>query len=163
MKRLSSLALCLGILMVLAGVITADEPTTAPVDPNTTTAITEGAPVEETADPAIEAPRLDVMRVFLDPESGGLRPPTAAERRAMNQKASGHLQNALSRSSEGLVEEKRADGTVGIHLQGRFQTVSVARINADGDVVKDCAVSPETAAELLEGKAPMATEKREEQ
>ena len=44
-------------------------------------------------------------------------------------------QNALRRDTEGLKKTYHPDGAVSIHLQGRFQNVSVARIGKDGKLV----------------------------
>lgn len=59
------------------------------------------------------------------------------------------LRNALSRSSEGLVFQRAPNGTVSVDLQGRFQNVSVARIDADGEIRTGCVTSHESLAEFL--------------
>lgn len=59
------------------------------------------------------------------------------------------LRNALSRSSEGLVFQRAPDGSVSVDLQGRFQNVSVARIDADGEIRTGCVTSHESLAEFL--------------
>lgn len=59
------------------------------------------------------------------------------------------LRNALSRSGEGLVLERSASGAVSVDLQGRFQNVSVARIDADGEIRMGCVASHASLAEFL--------------
>lgn len=60
-----------------------------------------------------------------------------------------YLRNALSRSSEGLVFQRAPGGGVSVDLQGRFQNVSVARIDADGEIRTGCVTSHESLAEFL--------------
>jgi hypothetical protein len=48
------------------------------------------------------------------------------------------LGELINTSSEGLVEEKLADGTVLVDLKGRFQSAVVATIGADGKVHTNC-------------------------
>jgi hypothetical protein len=55
------------------------------------------------------------------------------------------LKGMLNKSSEGLVEEHNADGSVEMDLQGRFQSVTVARINKDGSVTQSCVDNPRAA------------------
>jgi len=59
------------------------------------------------------------------------------------------LRNALSRSSEGLVFQRSPGGGVVVDLQGRFQNVSVAHIDADGEIRTGCTVSHASLAEFL--------------
>jgi len=71
------------------------------------------------------------MIVGLDPETGQLGPPTPEQRAELEQIAASR--NALlSRSSVGLVEESRPDGTIHVNLQGRFQEYATIRIGPDG-------------------------------
>lgn len=44
------------------------------------------------------------------------------------------LRNALRRDSEGLVPTVHPNGAVSVNLQGRFQSASVARLDANGKV-----------------------------
>ncbi len=48
------------------------------------------------------------------------------------------LAEMINTSSEGLVQETLADGTVVVDLEGRFQSAMVATINADGKAVGHC-------------------------
>ena len=80
------------------------------------------------------------MRVHVDPRTG--RPtsaPDAASRQMLEDAMRREMGDALSTSSDGLVEVASPvpGGGVMINLQGRFQSASVASV--DGDVVTvDC-------------------------
>ncbi|HUC19963.1 MAG TPA: hypothetical protein VMR98_00515, partial [Candidatus Polarisedimenticolaceae bacterium] len=52
----------------------------------------------------------------------------------------------VNQSTEGLVQVKHADGSVSMDLEGRFQNVTVARVNKDGSVAKSCVDNPQAAA-----------------
>src|SRR5215210_4440188 len=56
-----------------------------------------------------------------------------------------------NKATAGLVEEKHADGTVTVDLQGRFQNVVLARRNDDGSVSSACVDTPEAARAFLAG------------
>jgi hypothetical protein len=77
------------------------------------------------------------MVVGIDPETGKLGPPTAEQRRELEQIAASE-RTLLSRSSVGLVEEHRPDGTVHVDLQGRFQDYMTVRIGPDGSKAFGC-------------------------
>jgi hypothetical protein len=56
-----------------------------------------------------------------------------------------------NKATDGLVQEKREDGTVAVDLQGRFQNVTMARKNDDGTVSAACVDTPEAASSFLTG------------
>ena len=72
---------------------------------------------------------------------GQIRPLTPDEAKKL---AEG-LKGMLNKSSEGLVEEHNADGSVDMDLQDRFQSVTVARVNKDGSVTQSCVDNPRAA------------------
>ena len=72
---------------------------------------------------------------------GQIRPLTPDEAK----KLADGLKPMLNKSSEGLVEEHNADGSVDMDLQGRFQSVTVARVNKDGSVTQSCVDNPRAA------------------
>lgn len=72
---------------------------------------------------------------------GQIRPLTPDEAKKL---AEG-LKGMLNKSSEGLVEQHNADGSVEMDLQGRFQSVTVARVNKDGSVTQSCVDNPRAA------------------
>ena len=62
-----------------------------------------------------------------------------------------------NKETDGLVQEKREDGTVSVDLQGRFQNVTLARRNDDGTVSAACVDTPEAAGAFLNGREKTAT------
>ncbi len=61
------------------------------------------------------------------------------------QKLGAGLKELVNQSTEGLVETKHADGSVSVDLDGRFQNVTVARINKDGSLEQSCVDNPQAA------------------
>jgi hypothetical protein len=53
------------------------------------------------------------------------------------------LEEMISRSSEGLVEVRHADGSVSMDLQGRFMSVMLATPSATGGLIASCHTGPE--------------------
>ncbi|HEX8149233.1 MAG TPA: hypothetical protein VF591_18775 [Pyrinomonadaceae bacterium] len=62
-----------------------------------------------------------------------------------------------NKETDGLVQEKRGDGTVAVDLQGRFQNVTLAKKNDDGSVSAACVDTPEAAGAFLDGAEKTAT------
>ncbi|HMJ07087.1 MAG TPA: hypothetical protein VK474_12575 [Chthoniobacterales bacterium] len=59
------------------------------------------------------------------------------------------LKPLINDSAEGLVSVRRADGSVSMDLQGRFQNVTVAKKEADGSVSRSCVNNLDAAAGFL--------------
>lgn len=93
----------------------------------TTRSVNIGSP-----DPS--APARGGMIVGVDPETGRIGPASAAQRAALGPS----VDEAVSRSDEGLVEVQHPDGSVHIDLQGRFQNYAVAHIGPDGRLTFQC-------------------------
>jgi hypothetical protein len=83
--------------------------------------------------------------VQVDPQTGQIKPLTADEAKQL---ADG-LKTMLNKSTDGLVQVQNADGSVSMDLQGRFQNVAVARVNADGTLEQSCLDDPEQAAQFF--------------
>lgn len=83
--------------------------------------------------------------VQVDSQTGQIRPLTQEEAK----KLADGLKGMLNKSTEGLVEEHNADGSVSMDLQGRFQNVVVARENKDGTVSTACIDNPGAAANFF--------------
>ena len=71
------------------------------------------------------------------------------------------LENALSTSSDGLVAEELPDGSVRVHLQGRFRHAAFATVDAGGRVavshqipVTGPAAAPIEAPGCVESESP---------
>lgn len=94
---------------------------------------------KDSGEKAQAAPGGAGMVVSIDPSRGTID---------SNPQLSDEMRDALERmvntSSEGLVEQRLADGTVLVDLQGRFQSAMVATIGPDGKVSTNCfSKSPE--------------------
>jgi hypothetical protein len=85
------------------------------------------------------------QKIKIDPRTGKLRTPTAAEARAIVET----VQGLTNRSSKGLQVVRDADGTTKVDLQGRFQTVVLAKPNPDGTNEIRCVTSLEEATAFL--------------
>lgn len=64
-----------------------------------------------------------------------------------------YLRNALSRSTAGLEAVRHADGTLTVHLRGRFQSLSAARIGPDGRLETICTGNHQALADFLAAPA----------
>ena len=80
--------------------------------------------------------------VQVNQQTGQIRPLTPQEA----QRLAAGLKGMLNRSTQGLVEVKQADGSTAMDLQGRFQSVAVARVGDDGAITESCVDNPEAAA-----------------
>jgi hypothetical protein len=74
--------------------------------------------------------------VAIDPETGQLGAPSPEQMRAL-ELAGRHL--SVNRTDEGLRETVLANGTVILHLDGRFQDYAIARVDRTGRLVQGCA------------------------
>lgn len=83
--------------------------------------------------------------VAIDRKTGKLRPPTQEEARKL---AEG-LKNFLSRSGQGLTIVTHRSGAQSVDLQGRFQSVTLAKINRDGSTSEKCVTSMHEARAFL--------------
>jgi hypothetical protein len=77
------------------------------------------------------APGSAQLRAVINPETGGVEMSTVRPTTPLDAET---LQS-LRRDAEGLVQVHHPDGSVSVHLQGRFQNVSVARIDKNGKLV----------------------------
>jgi hypothetical protein len=78
--------------------------------------------------------------------NGKVRTPTPEEVK----KITDDTNKNLSHSTQGLVVVKRVDGSRFVDLQDRFQSVSLAKVGADGKVQTECVNSKEEAKKFLE-------------
>lgn len=79
--------------------------------------------------------------VQVDSQTGQIKPLTPEEA----QRLAAGLKDMVNQSTEGLEQVQHADGSVSMDLKGRFQNVSVARVNQDGTVTQSCVDNPEAA------------------
>jgi hypothetical protein len=80
------------------------------------------------------------QEVEVDSQTGKLRQLTPDE----SQRLAEGLKRMINKSSEGLEEVQHADGSVSMNLQGRFQNVTVVRVNDEG-VTQSCVDNPQAA------------------
>jgi hypothetical protein len=106
-------------------------------------------PVESKADAAATrnfiTRRVGNQDFQIDTQSGEVKPLSAEE--AL--KLANGLAPMLDDSADGLVQVKHADGSVSMDLQGRFQSVTVARVTADGSIEQSCVDNPRAAAKFF--------------
>jgi hypothetical protein len=79
--------------------------------------------------------------VQVDSQTGQIKPLTPEEA----QKLAAGLADMVNQSTEGLEQVQHADGSVSMDLKGRFQNVTVARINQDGSLTQSCVDNPQSA------------------
>jgi hypothetical protein len=79
--------------------------------------------------------------VQVDGQTGQIKPLTQEE----TQKLAAGLGQLVNQSTEGLEQVHHEDGSVSMDLKGRFQNVTVARINEDGTVTESCVDNPQAA------------------
>ncbi len=61
------------------------------------------------------------------------------------QKLAAGFKQMVNQSTDGLVQVRHGDGSVSMDLEGRFQNVTVARVNNDGSVSQSCVDNPQAA------------------
>ena len=88
----------------------------------------------------------DAAQVAVDPKTHELRQPTREEVEELLEA----MKPYLDQSSEGLTPVTYPDGTIGLDLQDRFQSVSVARVDSD-EVHARCVTTPDEARAFLAG------------
>lgn len=96
-------------------------------------------------------PATGAAQVAVD-EDGAVRAPTAEEAAAL----AAAMADGLSQSDKGLVEVRLDDGTTLVDLQGRFESLSVAKVQG-GAVETRCVTSPEEAAAFAAPGTPTLT------
>jgi hypothetical protein len=85
------------------------------------------------------------QKITIDAQTGKLRKPTVEEARALVETITG----LTNRSTKGLHVEEAANGMSKVDMQGRFQTVVLAKPNPDGTNEVRCVSSAKEAAEFL--------------
>lgn len=79
--------------------------------------------------------------VQVNSQTGQIKRLTPEEAR----KLAAGLKQMVNQSTDGLVQVRHADGSVSMDLEGRFQNVTVARVNKDGSVSQSCVDNPQAA------------------
>jgi hypothetical protein len=110
------------------------------VAPVVTRAVTTAA--TSTANHAYVTRRVGNQDIQIDTQTGQVKPLTPQEAQEL---AEG-LAPMVDQSTDGLVQVRHADGSVSMDLQGRFQSVAVARITTEGTIEQGCVDNPRAAA-----------------
>lgn len=130
---LTSLYLSAAALFVVPAALAADErPKADEATAQEECSVTMEKPVEKETGGTQES----AMRVAIDPATGAIRPLTEEERKAVAERIS--VDALLNRSHEGLVVERRPDGSKFVNLQGRFMHALVLTRMPDGRLVAEC-------------------------
>lgn len=85
------------------------------------------------------------QEVEVDSQTGQVRELTPEEA----QKLAKGLHQMVNKSSDGLEEVHNADGSDTVDLEGRFQHVTVAREDEDGNLVQSCVDTPGAAGKFF--------------
>ena len=93
----------------------------------------------------LATPKLAKQDSQVEGQTSQVRPLSQEEAQQLGEE----LKSRLNRSTEGLVEQRQADGSVSMDLQGRFQSVVVARRNQDGSIAHSCVDNPRAAASFF--------------
>lgn len=82
----------------------------------------------------------------LNPQTGQIRPLTQEEA----QRLAAGIKELVNQSSDGLQSVQHADGSVSVDLQGRFQSVAVAKRDENGTLTQSCVDNPQSAAAFFQ-------------
>ena len=91
----------------------------------------------------------------IDPATGKLRQPTAAESKAL---AAG-IESLLKSSASTLQAKQTADGTMSVDLGTSFLNISIAQVGPDGAIQQICVDNAAQGSSLLVTAAPLYEDK----
>lgn len=89
--------------------------------------------------------RVGNQDILINSQTGEIKPLTPEEA----QRLANGIAPMLDNSTDGLAQVRHADGSVSMDLEGRFQNVTVARVNADGTIEQSCVDNPRAAAKFF--------------
>jgi hypothetical protein len=98
------------------------------------------------------APGEAALRATINPETGRVEVSTVGSNALATVSLDAATTEALRRDTEGLKQTFHPDGSVSVNLEGRFQNVSVARIDENGKVVI-CTEDADHVNGVIEGRA----------
>ena len=81
------------------------------------------------------------QKVQVDSQTGQIQELTPEEK----QRLAAGLKQMVNKSADDLTEIHHTDGSVSVDLEGRFQSVTVAKIDEDGNLVQSCVDNPRAA------------------
>jgi hypothetical protein len=86
--------------------------------------------------------RANAQQTSFVPQTGQVRPLTQEEA----QKLAEGIKQIINQSTDGLKNVNHPDGSVSIDLEGRFQSVAVAKRDEDGTLIESCVDNRQAAA-----------------
>lgn len=86
------------------------------------------------------------QQVAVDANSGKLRQPTPEEVQKLTESLT------MNDSVEGLTPRTLSNGGTAVDLQGRFQSVAIAKKNPDGSISQSCVENKKEAEDFLNSK-----------
>ena len=114
---------------------------------------------KQAARPSATLMRASGMKAAIDPATGRLVRPTAEQIQALDAQA-GMLRAADDDPSRGIPVTRLANGAEIAYLDQRFQEFEVARVGADGKLIRSCVQGPAAAAKFrADAKAQAAAPK----
>lgn len=160
--RHRALLLLVGALVAIAGIVwgAADRPRADAKLPAAMASVVSApvaAPLPVAAPARIARPEPSTvagamgMRIFRDPETGGISPPNAAESAVLEM-------DSNSEDMAGLTQVTLPDGSIMVDLQGRFQESMVMQIAPNGQRTVSCGRD----AKKTLSQTPVAPAQREE-
>lgn len=99
------------------------------------------SPVVNNADKKFIKMNVAGQEVEVDSQTGRIKELTPEEA----QKMAKGLKQLVNKSAEDLDEVHHPDGSVSLNLEGRFQNVTVAKVDEDGNLVTSCVDNPKAA------------------
>ena len=88
------------------------------------------------------------QKVAKDAQTGRLRAPTPTESRRL----SAAMQRMVNRSTTGLTVVQHPNGMKSVNLQDRFQSIAVAKKDADGSAAERCVTNQAEARAFAKAK-----------
>ena len=101
--------------------------------------------VNATRDRTYVTRRVGGQDIQINTQTGDIKPLTQEEA----QRLANGLAPMLDNSTDGLVQVHHADGSASMDLHGRFQNVTVVKVNMDGTVEQGCLDNPRAAAKFF--------------
>ncbi len=133
----------------------------AAVAPSSVVAAAVDTPVADNADtPQQATPHHDVsvdvagVTVFVDPETGRLRQPTADQAQALASALRRHF-TGMDKSITSPKFERRGDGTLMYRSAPEFMNYTIGLASPNGDTTTTCAPNLEQATAVLENPQPV--------
>ena len=141
-RRLVLVSILLGLTVVVAAAFTVSRQREKNVEPKE---VGKGFKVELKSRGTSETINMAGQDVQVNPQTGEIQELTPEEARKL---AEG-LKRLIHPSAEGVTQVRHDDGSVSMNLEGRFQNVTVARVNKDGSVSHSCVDTPEAAGKFF--------------